>query len=197
MSINPGIFRIESNNIPPEKGRLLLAEPFLPDLNFRRAVILLIEHNENGTMGIVLNHKFSKLTLNKVVKGLSVEKEIPLFNGGPVSNDTLFYLHTFDDVPGALPIQEGLFLNGNFDLIKMMLEEGEDIEGKIRFFLGCSGWGNEQLQRELKQNSWIVTEERTEILLNPDIPDLWEEVMTNQGGKYSIWAKYPLSIEAN
>ncbi len=197
MSINPRIFRVESNNIPPEKGRILLAEPFLPDLNFRRAVIILIEHNENGTMGIVLNHEFSKLTLNKVVKDLSVEVEIPLFNGGPVSNDTLFYLHTFEDVPGALPIQEGLYLNGNFDLIKTMLEEGVDIEGKIRFFLGCSGWGHEQLQRELKQNSWIVTEEKTNILLNPNTSDLWENVMTNQGGKYSIWARYPLSIEAN
>ncbi|NMA75109.1 MAG: YqgE/AlgH family protein [Bacteroidales bacterium] len=197
MSINPALFRIESNNMPPEKGRLLLAEPFLPDLNFRRAVIILIEHNENGTMGIVLNHQFSKLTLNKVIKDLSVNAEIPLFNGGPVSNDTLFYLHTFDNVPGSLPIQEGLYLNGNFDLIKTMLEEGEDIEGKIRFFLGCSGWGYEQLQRELKQNSWIVTEEKTEILLNPNTSDLWEEVMTNQGGKYSIWAKYPLSIESN
>ncbi len=197
MSIDPNMFRIESNNIPPEKGRLLLAEPFLPDLNFRRAVILLIERDEKGAMGIVLNHMFSNLTLNKVIKDLDTDLPIPLFNGGPVSNDTLFYLHTMEYIPGALPLQDGLFLNGDFDLIKTMIEEKKDLEGKIRFFLGCSGWGSEQLKNELNQNSWIVTEEKTSVLLSTPPRLLWEKVMTNQGGKYGVWAKYPLNAKLN
>lgn len=197
MNIDPEIFRIESNDVPPEKGKLLLAEPFLPDLNFRRAVVLLIEHNLNGAMGIVFNHMFSNLTLNKVVKDLSVKVPIPLFNGGPVSNDTLFYLHTMEHIPGSLFVQEGLYLNGDFDLIKTMLEEGEDLNGKIRFFLGCSGWGYDQLQNELKQNSWIVSQEKTDVLLSTPPNNLWQKIMINQGGKYSIWAKYPLNAGVN
>ena len=97
------IFQIESNKELPRPGSLLISAPFLLDFNFARSVVLMIEHNDEGSMGIVLNKNFSHImSLNDVVPELASLPPIPLYKGGPIGRDTLFYLHTFDDLKDAL-----------------------------------------------------------------------------------------------
>jgi putative transcriptional regulator len=98
------IFQIESNKVLPHQGSLLISAPFLRDYHFARSVVLVVEHNEEGTMGIVLNKSFSTLmTLNELVPELAFLPPIPLYKGGPISRETIFYLHTLPFLKDALP----------------------------------------------------------------------------------------------
>ena len=91
--------------------------------------------------------------------------EIPLYKGGPIATDTLFYLHTLADIPGAISICTGLYLNGDFEEIKRYILQGNKISEHIRFFLGYSGWESEQLSNEIRENTWLVSEEKTSYLM--------------------------------
>ena len=95
----------------------MISEPFLRDATFGRSVILLVDHTEEGTMGLVINKQLP-LLLNDVVTEFKYLDEIPLYKGGPVATDTLFYLHTLEKIPGSIPVSKGLFLNGDFEEIK-------------------------------------------------------------------------------
>ena len=91
MIINSDIFKVKCNNLIPYKGCLLISDPFLHEKHFNRSVILMIEYEEQGGMGLILN-KESNLTLDMVIQDLGAKEEIPLFCGGPVSKDRLFYI---------------------------------------------------------------------------------------------------------
>ena len=97
MNINLDIFKIQSNNVLPSRGKILISEPFLRDATFGRSVILLVDHTEEGTMGLVINKQLP-LLLNDVVMEFKYLDEIPLYKGGPVATDTLFYLHTLEKI---------------------------------------------------------------------------------------------------
>ena len=113
MKINSDILKIESNNVAPSRGKILISEPFLVDNMFGRSVVLLIDHTIDGSMGLVLN-KMAPIMLNDVIKDFKDVEGIPIYKGGPLATDTLFYLHTIPDVPDALPISSKLYLNGEF-----------------------------------------------------------------------------------
>ena len=191
MDINTDIFRIETNHVIPAQGKVLISEPFLCDQMFGRSVILLIDHTEEGTMGLVLNKPLS-LKLNDVLHDCYCPDDIPLYQGGPLSTDTLFYLHTLEDIPDALPIAKGFYLNGDFNAIKAYIQSGNEIRGKIRFFLGYSGWGYEQLQREISENTWMVgTENITTLMNEPAGRNMWQHALGKLGDKYKMWARFP------
>ena len=186
------LFQVESNKEFPRQGSLLIAAPFLRDYQFSRTVILMVEHNEEGSMGIILNKNFSNLmTLNEVVPELASLPPIPLYKGGPVGRDTLFYLHTLSYLKDALPIGNGLYLNGDFNQMQQYILSGAPTQGVARFFMGYAGWQKGQLKQEMKQNTWIVNNESQVDLLNMYLRDLWQEALCDMGGKYMIWSRYP------
>ncbi len=187
---NADLFRIRSNDISPSQGKILISEPFLCDEIFGRSVILLIEHSDDGSMGLVLNKKHP-LLLNEVIKEFQYLEDIPLYRGGPVANDTLFFLHTIPNIPGALQVDTNLYLNGDFNSIKKYILQGNDFIDKIRFFVGYSGWDEEQLKHEIEENTWIVGQENYNCLLNIETSEMWKEVLCMQGGKYNTWARFP------
>lgn len=184
------IFKIQSNNALPDKGKLLISEPFLQDVNFGRSVILLIDHGNEGTMGIIMNKQLP-LLVNDVIEEFKYLNDIPLYRGGPVSTDTLFYLHTLPDIEGSIKIGEGTYLNGEFDSIKRYVLQGNPIEGKIRFFLGYSGWEAEQLKHEIKENTWLIGQADMDSLMNNPIKDMWKTSLGKLGKKYETWSRYP------
>ena len=190
MTRGSDIFKIKSNSILPDKGKVLISEPFLRDANFTRSVVLLIDHGTKGSVGIIMN-KPSKLIVNDIVKEFKYLDNIPLFKGGPVSTDTLFYLHTFSDIEGALPIGDGIYLNGDFNAIKRYILQGNPIEGKIRFFLGYAGWDTDQLQNEIEENTWIIGNADMANLVNNQIQDLWKTSLEKLGKQYKAWARFP------
>lgn len=190
MNIDTDIFRIQSNNVLPSRGKILISEPFLSDDTFGRAVVLLVDHTSEGTMGLVVNKELP-LFVNDVVKEFKYIEDIPLYKGGPIGTDTLFYLHTLPDIPGAFPVNKGLYLNGDFNSIKKYILQGNVVKGCIRFFLGYSGWECEQLQNEIKENTWIVSKEDNCYLMNEDTDLMWKKALVKMGDKYEAWSRFP------
>lgn len=190
MNIDSDIFKIQSNDVLPSRGKILISEPFLRDATFGRSVILLVDHTEEGSMGLVMNKQLP-LLLNDIITEFKYLDEIPLYKGGPVATDTLFFLHTLDDIPGSICICNGLYLNGDFTLIKRYILQGNKVDGCIRFFLGYSGWESEQLATELKENTWIVSEEDKSYLMKDNIKEMWRKALERLGSKYEAWSRFP------
>lgn len=186
------VFQVESNKVLPRQGGLLISAPFLRDYHFSRTVVLVVEHNDEGSMGIVLNKSFSNLmTLNELVPALEFLPPIPVYKGGPVGRETLFYLHTLSHLKDALPIGHGLYLNGDFEQMQKYILSGAPTQGVVRFFMGYAGWQKDQLVKEIEDNTWVVSNESHVDLLNMYMRDLWQESLCDLGGKYAIWSRYP------
>lgn len=196
MLFNEELFKIEFNNIPPQKGSILISEPFLKESYFQRAVIYLTDHSELGSMGFVLN-KSLEIGLNDLIKGITVDKKIPVFLGGPVNVDTLFFIHNLAFIPGSYKITDTIFLNGDFNFLKEYINSGAEIEGKIKFFFGYSGWQKNQLMDELKENSWLVGAISEKEILSTQSHRIWEKSLSALGDKYKKWTKFPKDPSLN
>lgn len=184
------------NRIPPEKGRLLISEPFLPDPNFVRTVVLLCEHNEEGSFGFVLN-RLADVRASEILDELT-KFDHPVFIGGPVQQDTLHFIHRSKSIEGGEPVAEGIYWGGSFEQVTFLADTGQLNPDEIRFFLGYSGWGPGQLEEELEQDTWIVCDYVNEELLFATEPDLmWRKALKDMGGKYSVFANYPLDPSLN
>ena len=190
MNIDSDIFKIQSNNVLPSRGKILISEPFLRDATFGRSVVLLIAHSEEGSMGLIINKQLP-IFVNDIIKEFKYIENIPLYKGGPIATDTLLYLHTLADIPCAIPISKGLYLNGDFDEIKKYILQGNKVDRYIRFFLGYSGWESEQLSTELKENTWLVSKEENAYLMNGDTKDMWKQALEKLGSKYETWSRFP------
>ena len=191
MYINTDIFKIETNHIVPARGKVLISEPFLCDHMFGRSVILLVDHTQDGTMGLVMN-KPLPLFLNDLLSEIDCREDIPIYKGGPISTDTLFYLHTLENIADSLPIANGFYLNGDFAAIRQFMAEGNSIKGKIRFFLGYSGWESGQLKQEIEENTWLVDKADIPSLMDEKASkNLWKDALGKLGGKYEMWSRFP------
>ncbi|HNP17605.1 MAG TPA: YqgE/AlgH family protein [Fulvivirga sp.] len=184
------------NDLKPEKGRLLISEPFLPDPNFERTVVLLCEHNEEGSFGFVLN-KMSTVNLDDIIEDIN-DFDQPVLVGGPVQQDTLHFVHKADYIEGGVALGNGLYWGGNFEQLMVLIESKEIKTNDFKFFIGYSGWGAGQLQEELDANSWIVTPNvTTDLVFNQDIDKLWKTVLKELGGRYNVYSNYPTDPRLN
>src|SRR5919107_2126984 len=123
----------------PAAGVLLIADPFLKDPNFMRTVVLLTEHQAEGTVGFVLNRQYEN-TLDELIPEIE-GFPVPVYYGGPVQMNTIHFLHTRPEVvPGGVEIMPGVFWGGNFDTVMELLKLGAIAPTDIRFFIGYSGW---------------------------------------------------------
>ena len=184
------------NHFKPEKGRLLISEPFLADPNFERTVVLLCEHNEEGSFGFVIN-KPSVLKLSEVMEDLQQWNEV-VYVGGPVQQDTLHFIHRNTAIENAVNIRDEIYWGGDFESVVRQLNQEEIASRDVRFFLGYSGWGPGQLEDELKEDSWIVCDYvDDELLFDTDPAMIWKKALDNMGGRFSIYAKYPVDPRLN
>lgn len=178
------------NKLKPKKGRILISEPFLDDDYFKRSVILLCEHNEDGTFGFVLNN-YTDVKLSELMEELKDLNSL-ISIGGPVNPDNLFYIHTLGKkIPGSIEITKDIFMGGDFESMQELLNRGEIQNDQIRFFIGYSGWGINQLDTELKQSAWIVAETSTENLMNTQIENLWKKILGDMGENHKLFSDYP------
>jgi putative transcriptional regulator len=184
------------NKLTPEKGRLLISEPFLPDPNFERTVVLLCEHNEDGSFGFVLN-KPSILKVNEVMEDIVAFDNI-VYVGGPVQQDTLHFIHRNTQIENAVEIGTNVYWGGNFESLVVLCDTKQIATADVRFFLGYSGWGPGQLQTELEQDSWIVCDFINDPLLFDTEPkEMWKKALDSMGGRYSIYSNYPVDPSLN
>lgn len=183
--------------VEPEKGDLLISEPFLPDPNFERTVILICEHDENGTVGFVLN-KPALVGLEEVMNDMS-GVHADLFVGGPVQQDTLHFLHKCDELKeNANHVIDDIFWGGDFERLTTMINTQQLDSSEFRFFVGYSGWSEGQLLNELKEKSWIVFKNASsQLIFDSDAKDLWKVVLEQMGGKFKLISKYPTDPRLN
>lgn len=176
-------------NIYP--GCLLISEPFLPDPNFERSVVLICEHNAKGSFGLVLNRSTGIVLTDLLDDNLL--PPAPVYIGGPVEPQTLHYLTIAENPPlNSRNLMNGIHWGGDFDDLRHKLISRQIDINQVRFFVGYSGWGEEQLQAEVDANSWLISMSSDFSILISD-PDMaqWTEVLKKMGGKYRSMANYP------
>jgi putative transcriptional regulator len=189
-------FTIRPEDKIPEKGRLLISEPFLPDTFFNRTLVYLTEHNEKGSVGFIIN-KSINIKVNDALDGFPGWDE-KLTMGGPVAPDTLHYLHTLGNIiPNSVWVADNIYWGGDIESIKDLINSGRAGSGNIRFFLGYSGWGEGQLEKELQENSWIIADVAPEVVMRYRKDDSWKTVLRSLKKKYRLWAEFPESPEMN
>ena len=190
------LFAILPEDKIPEKGKILISEPFLPDTFFNRSIVYLTDHNSQGSVGFILNKKLD-LQVSAAIEGFEGWDE-NLSMGGPVAPDTLHYLHNLGDlIPKSIPVEGNIFWGGDIDRIRELIKTGKINRSQIRFFLGYSGWSAGQLERELKENSWVIAKVNSDIVLNNRGDDIWKKVLRSLKNKYRMWADFPDSPEMN
>jgi putative transcriptional regulator len=178
------------NKLEPAVGRLLISEPFLEDPNFKRTVVLLCDHNEEGSFGFVLNRALD-LRVGDFMDDVPDTDAIVSF-GGPVQNDGLFYIHTLGErIPNSIPVMNGLFMGGDFESLRELLGTGEADRTNVRFFVGYSGWGSGQLEGEMEANSWIVAKSDVPTIMKADSEEAWGDILRSMGKRYSVLANFP------
>lgn len=176
--------------LKPTAGSLLVSEPFLLDSYFKRAVVLLSEHDEHGTLGFILN-KPTDVRLNDAVEDFP-DFDAPLYFGGPVETDTLFYIHTLGaKLEGAKEIAAGIWWGGDYEQLKYLINTKQISNTQIRFYAGYSGWEPKQLACELKDKSWLVSTSSRIFTFFDNPRNLWSQVLRSMGNEYAILANFP------
>ncbi len=174
-----------------QKGLLLLAEPsIIGDLSFNRSVILLADHTSEGSVGFILNKPLT-YTINDLIPEISADFKV--YNGGPVEQDNLYFIHNVPElIPNSIEISDGIFWGGDFESTKDLINSGIIKKKNVRFFLGYTGWGADQLENEMQANSWILTKNRYENkILSKGSAHFWKEKIVELGGDYLIWSNAP------
>lgn len=178
-------------SLKPTKGVLLIAEPsIIGDVSFNRSVVLLAEHNGHGSVGFILN-KPLEYSLRDFLP--EVESNLKVYNGGPVEQDNLYFIHKVPElIPDSVEISNGIYWGGDFNTILGMLQQDKLREDQIQFFLGYSGWSQDQLEDELELHSWVVAANEAEnSIIGSCQEDFWKEKMMSLGGDYMIWSNAP------
>lgn len=185
------------SKLEPAAGRLLISEPFLKDPNFKRSVILMADHGTEGTFGFILNQP-SALLLKDLVPEMA-EADYPIFIGGPVEYDTIHFIHRcYDKLNSGEEIAKGIYWGGNFEALKILVNNNSITQDEVKFFIGYSGWSASQLDEEIKENTWIVSEKyHQDLIFSQNEEELWKEVIINLGEKYAHVSNFPIDPSLN
>lgn len=196
MASNLDIFKIKTNNVAPQKGRILIAEPFLSGNYFNRAVVLLVTYSEKGAVGFILNKKV-EFPINEAFPDFP-DFDTQVYLGGPVATDSIYFIHKLGDrIPGSIHVMGNLYWGGDFEAIKREIRLGSIDSSEIRFFLGYSGWDAGQLEEELKDDSWLVTDVDQESVMGEMDPNSWFRFVKRAGARYSVWKNFPENPSMN
>ncbi len=178
-------------------GDVLVAEPFMMDPNFRRTTVLVVEHNEEGSLGYVMNRPLPGVRVDGLVKDFP-EFDSEVMYGGPVQQDTLHYLHNVGDLlEGSRKVAPGVWWGGDFDKLKVLIEAELIKPESIRFFVGYAGWGPGQLEEELEYGSWVLADMDANYMFRMRPRGLWRRILQDKGGNYSVIAQMPPSAVWN
>jgi putative transcriptional regulator len=196
MQPESDLFAILPEDKIPARGKILISEPFLPDLFFSRSIVYLTDHSSEGSIGFILNKQLD-IKISDALEGFDRWNGM-LNMGGPVAPDTLHYIHSLGNIiPNSLEINNNIFWGGDIDAIRYVIRIGKARANQIKFFLGYSGWTAGQLAQELNENSWVSALPKPDFVMNNYGDDAWKQVLMNLNKKYRIWADFPESPEMN
>ncbi len=180
------------------KGYFIISETNMPDPNFFQTVVLIMEHNEEGAFGLVVN-RLSSLKLSDIMPRFTSSKarSTPIFVGGPVQQEYLFTLHS--RLPGELTVSSiepvpGVVFEPAFGNLEHFFQDENwealptDLKPNIHLFLGYSGWAPGQLEQEMEQGSWMILPANSKIVFLSDPQMGWKEALREKGGIYRVFA---------
>ncbi len=170
------------------RGQILVADPFMDEPVFKRAAIFLCEHNKEGSLGFVINKQLEFKIQDLVLDFPDFDAHV--YYGGPVSTDTIHYVHTKGDIlDDSIQIDPGIFWGGDFSRLKFLIKNGLITPKDIRFYLGYSGWSPHQLLSEINTGSWIVTDLDLNYIFAKKWTGLWNKILADAGGSKAIISK--------
>jgi putative transcriptional regulator len=179
--------------VPQLRGQLLIASPGLVDPNFRRTVVLIVAHDEDGAVGLVLNRP-SDTTVSEAVPALAdlVDGDAVVSVGGPVQPEAVCVLAEWEE-----PDEAGQLVFGDIGLMAAAAElvDVAPATRRVRIFAGYAGWSAGQLEDELGEPSWIVGDARVEDVFEPG--DVWSAALRRKGGEYALIATMPENPSLN
>ena len=181
--------------LKPKKGRILISEPNMSDDNFKLAVLIIARHNEQESIGFIINKK-TEFTINDVVEHFP-KINANIYIGGPVERNRLYFIHSLgNQIKNSIKISENLYWSGDFETLKNQIEEGKVKANQIRFFAGYSGWSAGQLEQELDSETWIVANSDT-ISLDSNEKNMWRNCMKKLEKDYAIWSNMNKDFNLN
>ena len=178
------------NPRPPAAGTLLVSGPFLSDPYFRRSVVLLCMHDEEGSFGLMLNRPLEMAVSDLMEEMPVVPSSLGL--GGPVQSGNLFYLHTLGArIEGSMNVVDGISMGGDYDQLRSVLSTAPKLAKQVRFFVGYSGWSANQLDSEIEQRSWLIHPANKRLVMGGRPDDLWATTLRAMGPAYAPLANFP------
>jgi putative transcriptional regulator len=160
----------------------LIATPQLADSNFERAVVLVIEHNSKGAMGLIINRTapltFKDLARSQELQVAAARKDAKLFHGGPVEPYRGFVLHDSCSIDERNEVIPGVYLSMTSHALSPLLM---DEKATVRFCLGYAGWGPGQLEKELREGSWLFSEGNPSTVLREPPERVWDQAIRGMG----------------
>ncbi len=180
-------------------GRLLVSTPALLDPNFRRSVVLLLDHDDDGALGVVLDRPL-ELPVVDVLPGWESEVAAPevLFSGGPVSTGAALGVAVLAPETPAAPLGwRRMFADTGLIDLDTPVEVVSGAIGAMRIFAGYSGWGPGQLEAEVEERAWVLLPSQPEDLVTASPDALWRHVWRRQGGRLALLADFPEDPAAN
>ncbi|MCE3076831.1 YqgE/AlgH family protein [Chryseobacterium gwangjuense] len=177
------------------KGKILISTPDISGDIFSRSVVLIIEHNESGAFGLILNKKNNQMSGK--FKNL-FDFPIEVYDGGPVENDKVFFIVKGKKVTELYSeITDEFYLTEDIENIMSAILSNELKIEDIKIFSGYSGWTAQQLDNEVLKKLWTVVEIYNLDYTLPNDQTLWKSIMQNLGGEYLLWANAPEDISLN
>ncbi len=174
----------------PQTGQLLISEPFLLDIQFKKTVVLLCEHEEQGSVGFVIN-RFLDIYTDEIIPGL-LNYNFKVYDGGPVEQNTLHFIHKLGAlIPDSFPVSTNIFWGGNIELINDLIASGAASVNDFKFFMGYSGWGEEQLAAEIEQKAWWLTDVKDHLVFNENTEQIWPACVRSLGADFAYLADSP------
>jgi putative transcriptional regulator len=172
----------------------LVASPILPDPNFTRAVVLLCEHSDEGSMGLVVNRP-SPVDLIESMADLQPHPGQLLWIGGPVQRDIAIVLHRDAGIRGARPIADGMALGGDEEELLELVRGPRHRAARV--FAGYAGWGAGQLQEEMQTRSWIACPASAHFVFDVAPEEVWAAVVHSLGPRYAYLTQIPGNPRVN
>ena len=177
------------------KGKILISTPDISGDVFSRSVVLVIDHNDNGAFGLILNKKNNNMSSRLLeIFGFKVN----VYEGGPVENDKIFFICKADKVTeNYSPITDEFYLTEDIENVVSAIIDQRIAVSDIKVFSGYSGWAAQQLESEIQRKMWTVVDVYNLDYTTPNDQSLWKNIMQNLGGEFLLWANAPQDVTMN
>jgi len=177
------------------KGKILISTPDISGDIFSRSVVLIIEHNEQGAFGLILNKKNENMS-SKLLDIFGFQ--VAVYDGGPVENDKIFFICKGEKVTDTYSeITEEFYLTEDIENVVAAMIDLRLPINDVKVFSGYTGWGMQQLDGELLRKVWTPVDVYNLDYTSPNDQNLWKNIMQNLGGEYLLWANAPQDVSMN